>query len=168
MKKDMLLELFNAQAHFGHYKKYRTPQLKNHIYKSINKIDFIDLELTMEQITLAQSFLFRNNSKKILIVSNRDFVLDRDLNQVSIIKKWKPGYISNLRYGKLESIPDIVIIDKAAYQYNLVKESVKANVTIIGICDTNTPFSIYNKIDYPIVINDDNNMAIELLLNYLI
>lgn len=168
MKKEILVNLFKSQGHIGHQRQYRTPQLKEYIYSTIQNIDIINLDLTVNQIEMAVEFLRKQQKKNILIISERIFIHSNINNNILKLNKWKPGFISNIKYGKLEEIPDIIIVDKVAYNHNLIKESFKAGIIIIGFCDTNTPTSIFNKINYPIVINDDSNSTIEILLNYLI
>lgn len=165
--KDILKDLFNAQAHIGHLKKFRTPQLNNFIHETVFKIDIINLDKTIVQIEKAKLFLKEQFMPNILIVSNKDFDFSDEEN-IFQIKKWKPGYISNFESSKLEVMPDILIIEKSAYNSNLIKEAKKKGLIIIGVCDTNVPFNIYKDIDYPIVMNDDSSNAVELLINYLI
>lgn len=165
----MLLELFETQAHFGHQRKYRTPQLRPSIYKSVNQLDIINLDITIQQIDIAKKALLNFKDSSILLVSERSIEETKvNIVNLKILPKWKSGYISNFDFGKLDVIPALVIVDKVAYQYNLIKECKKAKILVIGFCDTNTPFSIYKDIDYPIVINDDSNEAIKLLLNNLL
>lgn len=168
MKKQMLVDLFNSQAYIGHQRKYRTPQLQKYIYCRIHGIDIINLDFTIRQIENAINFLEQNKEKKLLVVSRRQTQCFLDNCLVSKIEKFKPGYISNFNYGKLDFIPDIIVIDKVADNHNLIKEASKEGVTMIGFCDTNTPFSLFSKINYPIVINDDSDKAIQYLLSHLI
>ncbi len=163
--KDMLKKLVSTQAHFGHKKIFRTPQLKKYLYSCHNGIDIINLDCTINQIDICLKFFQKNKEKSILIISSRELLLEGNWKQLT---KWKPGYISNFYFGKLETIPEIIIVDKVAYNHNLINEAKKANIVIIGLCDTNTPNDILRKVDYPIVINDDSDSAIKLLLNTLI
>ena len=163
--KDMLKKLVSTQAHFGHQRRFRTPQLKKYLYTCYNGIDIINLDYTINQIDICLNFFQKNKEKNILIISSRELCPKGNWKQ---ILKWKPGYISNFVFGKLEEFPEIIIVDKAAYNDNLINEAKKANIVIIGLCDTNTPNDILRKVDYPIVINDDSDSAIKLLLNTLI
>lgn len=124
MEKKMLLNLFENQAHFGHYRKHRTPQLNSNIYTTKFGVDFINLDLSVKQIELAKDFISRTRGKNILIVSARSYLISKNSeNNIYQISKWKPGYISNFDYGKLDELPNIVIVDKAAYQENLIKKT---------------------------------------------
>lgn len=65
-------------------------------------------------------------------------------------------------------MPDLIILDKCAYNQAIVKEANKLQIPIIGICDTNTPFNILSKIQMPIIMNDDSDNATRYVIETLL
>jgi small subunit ribosomal protein S2 len=61
----------------------------------------------------------------------------------------------------LEKKPDILIVFDIKKEENAINEAEKTGVSIIGIIDTN---SDPEKVDYPIIANDDSPRAIEFLI----
>lgn len=85
--KDMIKELFDTQSHFGHNRKYRTPQLRSYLYTTVNKIDIIDLEKSVCQILFGKNFISKHPNFNILIVSSK--LEDLSSDNIQVIKKWK-------------------------------------------------------------------------------
>lgn len=156
MKNTMLEKLFNAQAHFGHFKKVRNPKLKPFIYKTINGLDIIDLDQTTIKIKHIQHFLEPYQYEDILIVSDR---------RADGVKKWKPGMLTNFQFSRLDKMPSVMIIDRVDKNKIAVNEALKCNIPVIGICDTNA--SIKN-LKLFVVINDDSDKAIKTLFEMII
>jgi small subunit ribosomal protein S2 len=161
MKNISTKELFNVQSHLGHLKKYRNPKLSRFIFKTHNKQDILNLDITLLQIKTAKEHLDKFEKDDILLLSKYEI----EPNEINTIKKWKPGMLTNFHFGKLAKLPKALIVDSVHNNLIAVKEANKCGVQVIGICDTN---SSINGVDIPIVMNDDNSKAMQLLINYLI
>jgi ribosomal protein S2 len=163
MKEDTLLKkLFAANAYWGHQKKNRNPKLKNLIYSTINKIDIINLDYSVRQIEESKELITSYTRDDILMVSCRSELM---LNGVRIVPKWKPGMLTNFHFGRLVKKPKLLIIDNAYKNEIALKEARLCNIKTIGICDTN---SSLDNIDNFIVLNDDNEKAMQIALNNLL
>lgn len=162
MKEDTFLkQLFAVQSHWGHQKKTRNPKLRNFIYSTVNKIDVINLDYTVIQIENSKSLIKQYTKDDILVISSRS---DLELNEISVVSKWKPGMITNFQCGLLNKLPKLLIVDRANNNLIALKEAKSCGIKTIGFCDTN---SSLNNIEQFIVINDDNDKAIRFVMNYL-
>ena len=61
----------------------------------------------------------------------------------------------------LKFVPDILFVVDTVNENVAVREAVKINIPIVGICDTNANPSLIN---YPIPANDDSEKTIKLIL----
>lgn len=164
MKTDTLLkQLFDLKSHFGHQKKFRQPALKPFIYKTINGIDIINLEHTVAQINSAKEIIKNYPAEDILIISNRTGFIKN--SNTSVIPKWKPGMLTNFKFGSLVKKPELLIVDRAEKNSILLKEAQRCNVKSICLCDTNS--SLFN-VGQLVVINDDSDMVINFVIDYLL
>tara|TARA_Y100000590_G_scaffold231748_1_gene261094 strand:+ start:1434 stop:2231 length:798 start_codon:yes stop_codon:yes gene_type:complete len=110
------------------------------ISNSIKKLDKINIDLVSEN---------RGFTKKELLKMS----VKRDKLQKSL------GGIS-----KMKKIPDLVFVIDTNYESLAIKESIKLNIPIIAILDTNSdPVGI----DYPIPGNDDARRSIDLYCNLI-
>ena len=156
MKKLNITTLFKCQAHIGHLKKYRHPKIKPFLFGTYNNLDIINLDITIKQLVIAKQIIQHFNIEDILIISS--------IEDLSNISKWKAGTLTNLK-SKHYCCPKILVVDSIKKNQIAVTEALKMNIPIIGICDTNV--SIEN-IDYPIIMNDDNNNAKITVLKFLL
>ncbi len=164
MKNDTLIQnLFKTQSYCGHKKQFRNPKLKSFIYKTINKLDFIDLDKTVIQIENCKKIINQYSSDDILIISSlsKDFKYNSNVN---VVTKWKPGMLTNFSFSKLNKKPKLLIIERAFNNKIALKEANICGVKTIGFCDTNS--SLVN-VDFPIIINDDSRSSTELVMNFL-
>ena len=110
------------------------------ISNSIKKLDKINLDLVSEN---------RGFTKKELLKMS----IQRDKLQRSL------GGIS-----KMKKIPDLVFIIDTNYESLAIKESVKLDIPIIAILDTN---SNPDGIEFPVPGNDDARRSIDLYCNLI-
>ena len=110
------------------------------ISNSIKKLDKINSDLKSEN---------RGFTKKELLKMS----IQRDKLQRSL------GGISNMK-----KVPDLVFIIDTNYESLAIKESIKLNIPIIAILDTN---SDPDGIDFPIPGNDDARRSIDLYCNLI-
>jgi len=64
----------------------------------------------------------------------------------------------------LERIPDVLFIVDAKEEDIAILEAKAKGIPVVALCDTNTN---PNKIDYPIIINDDSKKSIDLVLDII-
>lgn len=163
MKDINIEELFNVQSHIGHFKSYRQPKMSQFIYCVHNKLDIINLDYSLKQIKLAKEFLSQFDKDDIVLICENSNHLA--IESIKVFNKWKAGTLTNLKYGSLSRLPKVLVIDSIKRNHNAVKEALRLQIPIVGICDTNVSFKFINK---PIVMNDDSRKAIDLVFNYLL
>ena len=110
------------------------------ISNSIRKLDKINIDLSSENRGFTK--------KELLKMSMQRDKLQRSLGGISKMKK----------------IPDLVFIVDTNYESLAIKESIKLQIPIVAILDTN---SDPDGIDYPIPGNDDARRSIDLYCNLL-
>ena len=110
------------------------------ISNSIKKLNKINLDLASENRGFTK--------KELLKMSGQRDKLQRSLGGIMDMKK----------------IPDLVFIIDTNYESLAIKESVKLEIPIIAILDTN---SNPDGIDYPIPGNDDARRSIDLYCNLM-
>ena len=110
------------------------------ISNSIKKLEKINIDLTSENRGFTK--------KELLKMSLQRDKLQRSLGGISSMKK----------------IPDLVFIIDTNYEELAIKESIKLNIPIVAILDTN---SDPDGIDFPIPGNDDARRSIDLYCNLL-
>ena len=110
------------------------------ISNSIKKLEKINLDLASENRGFTK--------KELLKMSIQRDKLQRSLGGISDMKK----------------VPDLVFIIDTNYESLAIKESIKLNIPIIAILDTN---SDPEGIDFPIPGNDDARRSIDLYCNLM-
>jgi len=110
------------------------------ISNSIKKLKQLELDLVAENRGFTK--------KELLKMSVKKDKLQRSLGGISEMKK----------------IPDLVFIIDTNYESLAIQESVKLNIPIVAILDSN---SNPDGIDYPIPGNDDARRAIDLYCNLI-
>jgi small subunit ribosomal protein S2 len=71
-------------------------------------------------------------------------------------------------YGGLETLskrPDVLVIIDAKKEKNALKEAQSYKIPVVSLLDTN---SNPEKVDYPVVANDDSTQVIEYIMNELL
>ena len=110
------------------------------ISNSIKKLNKINSDLTSENRGFTK--------KELLKMSGQRDKLQRSLGGIMEMKK----------------VPDLVFIIDTNYESLAIKESIKLNIPIVAILDTN---SNPDGIDFPIPGNDDARRSIDLYCNLL-
>lgn len=164
MKENTLVKtLFDAQAYWGHQKQFRNPKLKQFIYKTVNKIDIINLAYTALQIEQAKTIIKQYKQEDILLISSMTDMFTNNEN-FETVNKYKPGMLTNFRFSSLEKMPKLLIVTQASTHSIALHEAKKCGIKTIGLCDTN---SLLHNIDHFIVINDDNLLLKKLVIDCL-
>jgi ribosomal protein S2 len=160
MNENMTIKtLFNVQAHIGHFKKFRNPQIKPFLYGTYQKLDIIDLDFTLKQIIDAKKVISQIDNSNVLLISS-----SFESQDIISYKKWKAGMLTNFQYSQLDNLPKMLIVDSVKRNEIALKEAKKMNILTLGLCDTNAD---YQKVDIAIITNDDSKNATHLILNYL-
>jgi len=96
-------DLLDAGLHFGHQTKRWNPKMKRYIHGAKNGIYIIDLNKTLSQLELAQTFLndVVMRGEKILFVGTKKQAREifqntaEDTNQPYVIHRWLGGMLTN-------------------------------------------------------------------------
>ena len=96
-------DLLDAGLHFGHQTKRWNPKMKRFIFGERNGIYIIDLSKTLEQIKVAQQFLYDTvaRGRKVLFVGTKKQAQDAlrenadRLGQPYVVHRWLGGTLTN-------------------------------------------------------------------------
>ena len=96
-------DLLDAGLHFGHQTKRWNPKMKRYIHGAKNGIYIIDLNKTLSQLELAQTFLndVVLRGEKVLFVGTKKQAREiikttaEDTNQPYVIHRWLGGMLTN-------------------------------------------------------------------------
>ncbi|MDD4995931.1 MAG: 30S ribosomal protein S2 [Patescibacteria group bacterium] len=97
------LELAQAGAHLGHRTTKRSPKMKPYIYGVKNTIHIIDLDKTVEKLSVALKFLteMSKQGKVILYIGTKPSAKDiikkyaQEINISYVIERWLGGTLTN-------------------------------------------------------------------------
>jgi len=98
-------DLFEAKAHYGHLVRFRNPAMNDYIYKTINKVNIIDLNKTKECLSRAMEFIeskTRSNSR-ILFVGTKSIASDliaeyaTEAGMPYVNHRWLGGMLTNYK-----------------------------------------------------------------------
>jgi|GEM_PF-1290820 len=98
-----LLELADSGAHFGHHRSLVAPQARPYIYSVNNHVALINLEKTLENLSIARQVIkeARDQGKTVLLVGTRRS-LRRSVEEIAkklelpyINDRWLGGFLTN-------------------------------------------------------------------------
>jgi len=152
-------EYLASGIHIG--MKQRTEQMKEFIYKiRPDGLAVLNLKKVDDRIRTAAKFLSR--LKKVMVVSRKPVATDsikkfaEVINAKAVSGRFMPGTLTNPRYKNYFEAEAIVIVDPLV-DYQVLKESVKARVPLVAICDT---FNETRDIDVIIPANNKGKKAV--------
>ncbi len=98
-----LVELAEAGAHYGHHRSYVYPKAQRFVFGVRKNIALIDLEKTLERLTIAQKVIgqFRLIGKTILFVGTRRGVKEivkkvaEQNGESYVTERWLGGFLTN-------------------------------------------------------------------------
>ena len=111
--------------------------------------------------TISNSIKKLDKINKDLVSENRGFT-KKELLKMSVLRDKLQRSLGGI--ADMKKIPDLVFIIDTNYESLAIKESIKLNIPIVAILDTN---SNPDGIDYPIPGNDDARRSIDLYCNLL-
>jgi small subunit ribosomal protein S2 len=151
MSNELITELVEAGAHFGHQSRKWNPKMKPYLLGSKNSVHLIDLEQTVLQLEEAGKFLadLVSKGKKILFVGCKRQAQDavreaaEATNQFYVNHRWLGGTLTNLEtirssVGRMEMLenlqksPDFKKMSKKEIA-SLGREKLKLNLRLSGI-----------------------------------
>ncbi|MEC5125419.1 30S ribosomal protein S2 [Verrucomicrobiales bacterium BCK34] len=151
MSNELITELVEAGAHFGHQSRKWNPKMKPYLLGSKNAVHLIDLEQTVLQLDEAGKFLadLVSKGKKILFVGCKRQAQDavreaaEATNQFYVNHRWLGGTLTNLEtvrrsVGRMEMLenleksPDFKKMSKKEIA-SLGREKLKLNLRLSGI-----------------------------------
>ncbi len=106
--------------------------------------------------TISNSIKKLDKIKKDLVSENRGFT-KKELLKMSVLRDKLQRSLGGI--SEMKKIPDLVFIIDTNYESLAIKESIKLNIPIVAILDTN---SNPDGIDFPIPGNDDARRSIDL------
>ena len=161
-------ELFDARVHLGHKRGMWNPLMKPYIYGLRADTHIIDLDTTLQHLTLALNvtshIAYRNGI--IMFVNERSQFAGlvqqtaRECGEYFVTPKWRPGSLTNsqMLLGTMH-LPDLIIFLSTTPSKAAIVEAAMCNIPTIAIVDTDcNP----NLIMYPIPGNDDSPSAVTL------
>ena len=183
-------QLLEAGVHLGHKTLRWNPKMKKYIFGKRDSIHIIDLTQTLELTKIALEKVYKtiSDNGKILFISTKKQAseavaeLAKSTDQYYVNYRWLGGMLTNwgtilkmsTQRDKLErslggisnmkKTPDLVFVIDTNYESLAIKESIKLQIPIIAILDTN---SDPDGIDFPIPGNDDARRSIDLYCNLL-
>ncbi len=111
--------------------------------------------------TISNSIKKLDKINKDLISENRGFT-KKELLKMSVLRDKLQRSLGGI--SEMKKIPDLVFIIDTNYESLAIKESIKLNIPIVAILDTN---SNPDGIDFPIPGNDDARRSIDLYCSLL-
>jgi len=151
MSNELIAELVEAGAHFGHQSRKWNPKMKPYLLGSKNSVHLIDLEQTVLQLEESGKFLadLVSKGKKILFVGCKRQAQDavreaaEATNQYYVNHRWLGGTLTNLEtirssVGRMEMLenlqksPDFKKMSKKEIA-SLGREKLKLNLRLSGI-----------------------------------
>ena len=151
MSTELITELVEAGAHFGHQSRKWNPKMKPYLLGSKNSVHLIDLEQTILQLDESGKFLadLVSKGKKILFVGCKRQAQDavreaaEATNQYYVNHRWLGGTLTNLEtvrrsVGRMEMLenlqksPDFKKMSKKEIA-SLGREKLKLNLRLSGI-----------------------------------
>ncbi len=155
-------EYLASGIHIG--MKQRTAQMKDFIYKiRPDGLAVLNLQKVDERIRTAAKFL--SKLQRVLIVSRKPIAIDsikkfgEVINAKVVSKRFMPGTLTNPRYKNYFEAEAVVIVDPLV-DYQVLKETVKARVPLVAVCDT---FNETRDIDVIIPANNKGKKAVATL-----
>lgn len=151
MSNELITELVEAGAHFGHQSRKWNPKMKPYLLGAKNSVHLIDLEQTVLQLDESGKFLadLVSKGKKILFVGCKRQAQDavreaaEATNQYYVNHRWLGGTLTNLEtvrrsVGRMEMLenlqksPDFKKMSKKEIA-SLNREKLKLNLRLSGI-----------------------------------
>ena len=158
---DMYLQ---SGIHIG--AKFKTGFMAPYIYKvrpdglcvlNISKVD--------ERMRMASQLLSKYNPEKILVICRRDNghkavkSFSKAIGAKSISGRYLPGTMTNPMFPGFAE-PEIIVVSDPWLDRQVVIDAVKANIPVIGLCDTN---NTTENIDLVVPCNNKGNKSLSLI-----
>lgn len=144
--------------------KQRTRQMKEFIYKiRPDGLSILNLKKIDERIRIAGKFLARHT--KILVASRKPIAANILKKFSEIVKcevvtgRFMPGTLTNPSYKKYFEAEIVLVVDPLL-DSQVIKETLKARIPVIGICDT---FNETKNLDLIIPANNRSAKSLSLL-----
>ncbi|MBU4149584.1 MAG: 30S ribosomal protein S2 [Candidatus Omnitrophica bacterium] len=153
MDTELIKQLLEAGAHFGHNRSRCNPKMKRFVFGERSKIYIIDLEKTVEFMTKAREFLkeVASRGEKILFVGTKkqaqDIIVNvaRNSGMFFVKERWLGGTLTNFKTirNSIKRLKDIETMQedgtfeaiKKKERAILVKEMNKLRKNLQGIVD---------------------------------
>lgn len=177
-------QLLEAGAHFGHQTKRWNPKMRPYVFGSRNGIYIIDLQKTLNKLSIASKFLkdLVSSGEKVLFVGTKKQAQDIVFEEAErcgmfyINNRWLGGTLTNFnticnsigRLKELEKMKETGVMDTLLKKegVKLEKETRKLNKTLGGIKDmASLPKAIFiiDPRKERIAVNEANKLGIQTI-----
>ena len=146
--------------------KYKTGFMQPYIYKiRPDGLSVLNIAKIDEKLRAAAKLLAKYEPEKILVVCRRDNghkavkAFAKATGAKAIAGRYLPGTMTNPSFsGFME--PEIVVVSDPWLDRQVVRDAVKSNIPVIGLCDTN---NTTENIDLVVPCNNKGNKSLSLV-----
>ena len=159
-----LEKYLEAGVHIG--SKYKSGQMRKFIYKIRNDgLCVLDINELNQRLKIAGKFLSQYEPSDILVIAGRNYAqkpvktFAETIGAKYIIGRFVPGTLTNPSNENFIE-PKIVFTADPPVDRQAIKESIKAKIPVISLCDTS---NLTKNIDLVIPTNNKGKKAIALI-----
>lgn len=159
-----LEKYLESGVHIG--SKFKSGDMRKFIYKIRNDgLCVLDINTINERIDVAAKFIAQYEPKDILVIAGRTYAqkpaktFAEAIGAKYIIKRFVPGTLTNPTSEDFRE-PKLLIVSDPPVDRQSIKESIKAKVPVISLCDTS---NMTKNIDYLIPMNNKGKKALALV-----
>ena len=159
-----LEKYLEAGVHIG--SKFKCGDMRKFIYKvREDGLCVLDISELNRRISTAAKFLVRFNPEKLLAIAGRTYakkpvkVFAETVGAKYIIGRFIPGTLTNPNNENFIE-PDVVLVADPPVDRQVIKESIKAKIPVVALCDTS---NMTKNIDFIVPCNNKGKKSLALI-----